>query len=142
MNRRLFERFRIQQYSIPFYIDQYGYKRHFDIVKQTFGIVLFQFFLQDVFEFQCYVCIFAGIAVDILRVEIAHVLLILSFGTYQFVNVDSLIVQVNFRKIIHAMTKFRLKNIMSDHRIEKWTFYCCAIILKNNHVVLDILSDF
>ena len=31
---------------------------------------------------------------------------------------------------------------MSDHRIEKWTFYCCAIILKNNHVVLDILSDF
>ena len=142
MNRRLFERFRIQQYPVPFYINQYGYKRHFDIIKQTFGIVLFQFFLQDVFELQCYVCIFAGIAVDILRVEIAHVFLVLPFRTYQFVDVDGLIVKIDFCQIVHSMTKFRLKNVMGDHRIKERTFHLHSVIFKNDHVVLDILSDF
>ena len=142
MDRRLFERICIQQHSVSFYVDQYRYERHFDIVKQTFGIVLFQFLLQHIFKFQRYVCIFACVTVDILRVEIAHVFLILSFRTYQFVDVNSLIVKIDFCQIVHSVTKFRLKNIVGDHRIEECTFHLHSVIFKNDHVVLDILSDF
>ena len=40
--------------------------------------------------------------------EVAHILLTFAFRTNQFFDVDSLIMQVDFGKVVHVVTQFRL----------------------------------
>ena len=107
-----------------------------------FGSVLFQFFFEYVLQFQCNVRIFASVAVYIFRRKVAHVLLVLAFGSYKFVDVDGLVVQIDFRQIVHVVSQFGLKHVVGKHGVEKFSFYLYSVVLKDNHIVLDILSYF
>ena len=139
---RLFKRFRIDTHSVAFDVDEHRYERHLYFVKEMFGSVLFQFFFEYVLQFQCNVRIFASVAVYVFRRKVAHVLLVLAFGSYKFVDVDGLVVQIDFGKVVHVVPELRLQYIMGKHGVEKFSFYLYSVVLKDNHIVLDILSYF
>lgn len=53
---------------------------------------------------------------------------------------DGLVVQVDFRQIVHVVSQFGLKHVVGKHGVEKFAFHLDAVILEDNHIVLDILS--
>ena len=106
------------------------------------GGLFFQFFFKYVLQFQGNVRIFASVTIDIFRRKIAHILLVFASGSDEFINVDGLILQVDFGKVVHVVPKFRLQYIMGEHGVEEFPFYLYSVILENNHIVFDILPYF
>ena len=105
-----------------------------------FGILLLQFLFQYILQFEGDVRILAGITVDILGRKVAHVLLVFAPRSNQLVDVDGLVVQIDFRQIVHVMAKFGLKHVMGEHGVEKFALHPDSVILEDNHIVLDVLS--
>ena len=139
---RLFEGFRINTHSVAFDIDEHRHKRHFNFIKEMLDRLFFQFFFEDVLQFQCNVRIFAGVTIHIFRQKVSHTLLVLSSASDEFIDVNGLVVQINFGKVVHVVPKFRLQYIMGEHSVEKFSLHLYSVILKNNHIVFDILSYF
>ena len=54
---------------------------------------------------------------------------------------DRLIMQVDFCQIVHVMPKLRLEYIMCHHGIKESASDFNAIVLKNEHVILYVLSN-
>lgn len=52
---------------------------------------------------------------------------------------DGLVVQVDFRQIVHVVSQFGLKHVVGKHGVESLPSPD-AVILEDNHIVLDILS--
>ena len=55
---------------------------------------------------------------------------------------DGLVVQIDFRQIVHVVPEFGLKHVMGKHGVEKLALHPDSVILEDNHIVLDILSYF
>ena len=53
---------------------------------------------------------------------------------------DCPIAQVDFGKVVHVVTEFRLQYVMGEHGVEKLSLHLHSVVLKDNHVVLDVLS--
>ena len=79
-----------------------------EVLFDKLRIVGFQLLFQDVFQFQCDISILACVLIDSFGGEVAHILLTFAFRTNQFFDVDSLIMQVDFGKVVHVVTQFRL----------------------------------
>ena len=52
---------------------------------------------------------------------------------------DSLILEIDFCHVIHAVAHFGLHYVVREHGVEKRAFKCYAVLLHNEHVVLHIL---
>lgn len=99
----LLERCCVEADSRHLHVGEYRHEWHLHLPEELVGIGLFEFWLQDVLKFQCYVGIFRRILIDILRLQVAHRLLVSSFLTYQFLDMDGLVVEKSLGHIVHVV---------------------------------------
>ena len=116
--RSLLECLGVYQHTVHLHVSKNGNERHLDVPEQILHVSSLQFGFQYILEPQCHIGIFSSIFVNINRGKVSHVLLCLSLGTYQLVNVDGLVVQIDLRHIVHVMSKLWLEKIVCQHRVE------------------------
>ena len=102
-----------------------------------FGTLLLQFLFQHVFQFEGDVRILAGITVDIFGWKVAHVLLVFASRSNQLIDVDGLVVQVDFRQIVHVVSQFGLKHVMGEHGVEKLAFHGFLVFEEGAELVYN-----
>lgn len=127
--RGLLKGFGVDAHTVGLYVHQYGDKGHFDFVEEAFYSLCFQFLFKDVFQLQGNVSVFAGVTIDFFGCEIAHTFLVLPARAYQFVDVDGLIVQVDFGQVVHVMSQLGLKHVVGKHGVEQRALHFDSVIL-------------
>ena len=133
---------RVDAHAVALHVGQHGDERHLYFLKQPAGVVLVEFLLQDVFQLQRDVGVFAGIAVDIGGREVAHVFLLAPFRADEFLDVDGLVFEVDFSQVVHAVAQFGLEDVVGYHGVEQRAAHFRAVVSQHEDVILDVLPDF
>ena len=76
------------------------------------------------------------------RGEVAHVALLFTFRTDEFLDVDGLVVEIHLCHVVHTMMQFGLDEVVGNHRVPEFTFQFDAVVCKYLQVIFYILSDF
>ena len=103
---------------------------------------MLQFLFQYVFQLQGDIGVLARVPIYINGVEVAHVLLVLSFRTDKLFYLDGFVVQVDFSKIIHSVMQFGLEHIVGYHCVKHLALYFDSVVRQDQHIVFDVLPDF
>ena len=139
--RRLPQGYGVDAHTVAFHVGQHGHEGHLDFLEQAAGAVLVELFLQDVFQLQGDVGVFAGIAVDVGGREVAHVFLLAPFRADEFFDVDGLVFEVDFRQVVHAVVQFGLEHVVGYHGVEHRSAHFCAVMSEHEDVVFDVLPN-
>ena len=62
--------------------------------------------------------IFGGVLGDLGERYVAHAKLVFPFRTDQLRDGDGFIFEIRFRQVVHPVTKFRVQQVVGDHRVE------------------------
>ena len=106
-----------------------------------FDAGLFQFWFQDVFQFQGDVGILSRILVDLGGLEVTHRLLVFAFGSDEFLYMDGLVTQKRLGHIVHVVVELGLDEIVGEHGVEHATAQFHTIAAQHFVVVLDVLAN-
>ena len=137
----LFERLCVETHPVLLHSCQHGHERHFDVVKHTLHLVRPHLGLEERFEGEGDVGIFAGVVDDGLWFDVGHVFLRASRPN-ELVDVDGAIVEVDFGKVVEVVALFGLHHIVGEHRVEKWCAHLHPIMREHRKVVFEILPHF
>ena len=95
---------------------------------------------QFVFQLKCDVGILGSIFIHLFGRQVTHTLLAFSPRTYQFINMNGLVVEVCLSHDVHVVTQLRLDEIMRNHGVPQTALKFDAVVGEHLHVVLDVLS--
>ena len=137
---RLFQCFRVDAHPVSFHVDEHGHQGHFDVAEQGFGSLLLQLLFERPLQAEGDVGILTGVAEDLFGRKVTHGLLPFAARADQLVDVDGLVMQVDFGQVVHVVSQFRLQDIMGQHGVEQRAAHFGSIVHQDNHVILDVLS--
>ena len=140
--RGLLEGFGVEAHAAHLHVGQHRHKRHLYLLKQPLTAHLLEPWLQDVLQLQRHVGVFGSILVDILRVEVGHVLLSLSLGAYELLDVDGPVVEQLFGHVVHVVFQFGLDDVVGEHGVPHFAAHPHSIVAQHLKVVLDVLAHF
>ena len=136
------QRVGVQTYAVALHVGQHRHERHLDVVEQAVGAGLFYLVGQHALQAQGDVSILAGIFINLCGREVGHVFLLASLGADEFLNVDGLVVQVDFGQVVHVVAQLGLQHVVGQHRVEHRAGQTDAVSGQHVEVVLDVLADF
>ena len=153
---RLLQGFRVQTHAVALDVHEDGHERHLYLIEEVFHALRLEFLLylieevfhalrlefllEHVLQLEGDVGVLAGVAVDFGGGEVAHAFLSLVPRADELVDVDGAVVQVDFGQVVHVVPQLGLEYVVGEHRVEEWTLHADAVVLQNNHVVLDVLT--
>ena len=136
---RLLQGFRVEAHAVALDVHEDGHERHLYFIEEMFHALRLEFLLEDVLQLEGDVGVFAGVAVDFGGGEVAHALLSLAPRADELVDVDGAVVQVDFGQVVHVVPQLGLEHVVGEHGVEERTLHADAVVLQDNHVVLDVL---
>ena len=90
---------------------------------------------------QSHVSIFTRIVLYAFGLKHVHGELTFPLRSDEFLNLDGLIVEIDFSKVVQPMSKLRLNEVVSKHRVKHRSGDLNAVAFEHREVVFQILTD-
>ena len=92
-SRRFFQCLRVDAHTVHFHVGQHRHEGHLDVFKQFCTFYLLELGLENVFQFQGNVGVFCRILINLLWLEVGHILLAFPLRTDQFLYMYGFVVE-------------------------------------------------
>ena len=76
------------------------------------------------------------------RIDIAHIFLIFSPCSDQFIDVNGAVMKIGLRHIVHPVADLGVEQIVCNHCVKKLPFHLDAVVPQLQDIVFDVLPYF